>query len=408
MKRQLLVLLTTILSFNCYSQITFEEGYYIDNTNQKINCLIKNIDWANNPTEFQYKLSANSEPITQTLSSVKEFGINNVSKYVKRSVKIDRSSDKINHISIYKNPEFKDEELFLKVLVEGKTTLYQYIDGNLTRYFYEKNDSNIEQLIFKLYKKNVNKIYENNRYKQQLWMEFKCPKFTMSKIERLNYAKKDLVNFFVEYNNCNDQEYVNFEAKQKRDLFNLTIRPRLNSSSLTIENSVSSSRNTDFDNEMGVSLGIEAEYIFPFNKNKWSFIIEPSYQNYKSEKTTETENISGGVTIANIDYQSIEVPIGVRHYFFLNNNSKIFVNASYVFDFYSKSPIEFTRKDGSSLYSLNIETRNNTAYGVGYNYKKYSIELRYQSPRKILDDFNYYNWSSKYKSISIILGYSIF
>ena len=82
MKKQLLFLLITILSFNCYSQISFEKGYYIDNSNQKTNCLIKNIDWKNNPTQFEYKLSENSESKKKTIESIKEFGINNISKYI--------------------------------------------------------------------------------------------------------------------------------------------------------------------------------------------------------------------------------------------------------------------------------------------------------------------------------------
>ena len=61
MKIKLLFLFTTIFTFNCYSQISFENGYFIDNNNQKINCLIKNLDWEKNPTEFKYKLSESSE-----------------------------------------------------------------------------------------------------------------------------------------------------------------------------------------------------------------------------------------------------------------------------------------------------------------------------------------------------------
>jgi hypothetical protein len=76
MKKQLLFLLTAILSFNCYSQISYEKGYYIDNMNQKTNCLIKNIDWITNPTEFEYKLSENSESKKATIKSIKEFGPN--------------------------------------------------------------------------------------------------------------------------------------------------------------------------------------------------------------------------------------------------------------------------------------------------------------------------------------------
>ncbi|WP_299006956.1 autotransporter outer membrane beta-barrel domain-containing protein [uncultured Tenacibaculum sp.] len=215
------------------------------------------------------------------------------------------------------------------------------------------------------------------------------------------------MRFFTEYSKCHNNELINFEPKQKRDLFNLTIRPRINSSSLTIQNSVSNSRNIDFENKIGFGFGLEAEFILPFNKNKWAITIEPTYQSFKSEKTTNVNNVSGGVLIANVDYSSIEVPVGLRHYFFLNNNSKIFINASYIFDISSKSSIEFTRDDGSNLNSLEIETRNNLAMGIGYKHNnKYSLEARFQTNREILGNYSF--WSSNYKTLSIIFGYSFF
>ena len=59
MKKKLFFLLTIILSLNSYSQVSFEKGYHIDNNDQKISCLIKNLDWKNNPTKFEFKLSEN-------------------------------------------------------------------------------------------------------------------------------------------------------------------------------------------------------------------------------------------------------------------------------------------------------------------------------------------------------------
>ena len=407
MKKQLVFLVTTILSFNCYSQITFEKGYFIDNTNQKTNCLIKNIDWNNNPTEFEYKLSENSISKMATIKSIKEFGIDHFSKYVRSTVNIDRSSKSLNNLSYDKKPTFKEEELFLKVLVEGKATLYQYIDRDLKRYFYSKENFNIEQLIFKSYKTTDNKVGKNNKFKQQLWVDLKCPNFKKSKIENLDYIKNELIIFFVEYNKCNDQEYVNFESKPKRDLFNLTIRPRINSSSLAMQNFYINSEDIVFENKTEFGSGLEAEFILPFNKNKWAFTIEPTYQSYKSEKTTNENIVSGEILKANVDYSSIEVPVSLRHYLFLNNSSKIFINASYVFDLSSKSSIEYIINDSSNLNSLQIITRNNLAIGIGYKQNdKYSLEVRYQTNREILG--NYLFWSSKYKTFSIIFGYSLF
>ncbi|MDO6812037.1 outer membrane beta-barrel protein [Tenacibaculum soleae] len=395
MKKQLLFLLITILSFNCYSQISFEKGYYIDNSNQKTNCLIKNIDWKNNPTQFEYKLSENSESKKKTIESIKEFGINNISKYVRSIVNIDRSSEDIKKLSYDRNPIFKEEKLFLKVLIEGKANLYLLEDGNLRRFFFNKENSAIEQLIFKSYKTPNNQIGKNNRFKNQLWNNLKCPNLKINKVENLSYQKNDIVDFFVEYNECNGEKNTNYEEKQKKDLFNLSIRPGFNNSSLSVQNSIYSSRDTDFDNEFGFRFGIEAEFIMPFNKNKWSLIIEPTYQYYKSEKETRNRNVKA-------DYKSIEIPVGIRHYFFLNENSKMFVNGSFIFDFSNNSIVDY-----SIGTDLEIKTRNNFAFGIGYRYNdKYSLELRYQTSREVLSD--YIAWSSDYNTFSVIFGYSFF
>ena len=379
MKIKLIFLFTTIFTFNCYSQISFENGYYIDNDNQKINCLIKNLDWEKNPTEFKYKLSENSELNEKTIKSVKEFGINNASKYVRSSVKIDRSSNDDNELDNERRPTFKEEELFLKVLVEGKSTLYSYVDDRLIRYFYSIEKSNIEQLVFKRYITPEYNFGTNNRFRNQLWKNLKCTDIKLNRIEKLKYRKSDLVNFFVAYNNCNNQEYTNFEEKQKKDLFNLTIRPRLNSSSF--ESRLS---NTNVNNGIDLAIGIEAEFILPFNNNKWSFIIEPTYPSFTVEKSTI------GSLDDEINYSTIECNAGVRHYFFLNDNSKIFINTSFIYD--------LRINESTNLTTIYI------AFGLGYKYNdKYSIELRHQTPRQLGAGIDV-----DAKTLSIIFGYSLF
>ncbi len=402
-----LSLLTIVISANCYSQILYEEGYYINSADQKINCLIKNIDWKNNPTGFTYKRTKNSKPEKATIKSVKEFGVFNTSKYVRVVLNVDRSSDNVNDLSRYKKPIFKEEELFLKVLVEGKSNLYEYVDGNLKRYFYKEENSSIEQLVFKRYRTSQNNIGSNTRFRQQLWNEMKCPSFDIDRIQRIGYNKNDLVKFFVEYTQCNKGESVNYGKKPKKDLFNLTLRPRLNNSSLTIRNSSRDSRNTDFGNEIGLGAGIEAEFILPFNKNKWSIIVEPTYQYFNSKKPTNNIDEFRGNLVADVNYKSIEFPVGLRQYFFLNDKSKFFVNASYLIDLSFNSSITITSENGSELDPVEIDSRNNLAFGVGYKYNdKYSFEINYQTNREILS--NYALWSSNYQKLSVVLGYSIF
>ena len=406
MKKNLIVLLLIVLSLNSYSQIEFEKGYIIYNGGNKENCLIKNVDWKNNPTEIEYKTLYTYKVKIATLDDILEFGIDNYSKYIRATVNIDRSSDNINLMSKNRKPDFEEETLFLKTLVEGKASLYEYTDSNLIRYFFSLDNQPIKQLVYKPFRTSDDLIRINELYKQQLFNNLKCLDIPLGKIKNLSYKKKELINIFVDYNRCKNSDFVNFNKKTKKDFFNLSVRVGLNRSSLSVQNWVSNSRDVDFDNELGLRIGAEAEFILPFNKNKWGIIIEPTYQQYKSTKITNNSNVSGGELVSIADYKSIEIPLGLRYYFFLKNKSKLFINVSYIFGSSLNSTIAFNKKDGTNINSLEIETGNNLAFGFGYNTNEYSLELRVQTAREVLN--NYVYWRSDYKTVSIIFGYNIF
>jgi hypothetical protein len=379
-------------SIDCNSQISYVKGYYINDSNQKIDCLIRNIDWKNNPKEFEYKISEQTKKETLTIESVKEFGIDNVSKYIRFDVDIDRSSNYLNLLNNDKGPKFKNEKLFLKVLIEGEASLFKYKDNSVTRYFYQTSLLGVNQLIFKQYKTPENKIKTNNEFRRQLYNNLKCSDISMADIKSIDYSKKALLKIFKKYNNCNNLGFINFEKKVKSDLFNLNVRPGFNSSSLVINNRYLSPQSKDYGNELTFRIGLEFEFIMKFNKNKWAVIVEPTYQYFKAENKAIT-NLSN----TNIDYKSIELPIGVRHYLFLNNNSKIFINGSFISDFVLNSKVR----------NLDLNTSINFGMGVGYNYNNtYSLEFRYQTSRNLAK--NYVLRNSDYKTISLIFGYTLF
>ena len=88
-------------------------------------------------------------------------------------------------------------------------------------------------------------------------------------------------------------------------------------------------------------------------------------------------------------------------YFFLNEDSKIFLNAAYLLGIPRSSIINFEKSD-----DLLIKARPNFVFGLGYNFKnKFSVEFRGGAPREILGRYSF--WDSKYRKFSIILGYYI-
>lgn len=395
--KSILITILSIISFNCYSQTKYENGYYINNNDEKIACFILNNDWLNNPTEISLKYSENEPSKTETIESIKEFGINGKIKYQRYNVNIDRSSNLLASLDHKRNPVFKEEQLFLKVLIEGRANLYSYNSSNIQKFFFNIDSSRIEQLIYKSYLTNDNQIIKNNDFKQQIVSNLKCASISINEIQNIEYTSNKLINLFIEYNKCVNSQFSNYTVKEKKETFHLYLKAGLKSSSLEIKNSVSNLKNTDFGNKLGIKAGIEAEFILPFNNSKWGLLVEPTYQNFNSK--IETTDLT-----SEVDYKSIEVPFGVRHYMFINENSRLFVNGLIIMDFDLNSKFDFKRQWESSL---DIKSSSNLAFGFGYNYdEKYSIELRYHSSRDLLT--NYVAWDTKYNSLSLLFGYSLF
>lgn len=402
----MILVLVIFISSHSFSQIIFEDGYFINNSNEKVYCLIKNIDWNENPTEFEYMLSQNTNVIKESIENVKEFGVNGVSKHIRAIVKIDDSSDNLFNMTSDKNPNFKEKTIFLKVVIDGNVSLYQYKKEDLTRFFYSLNGTDINQLVYKRYL-SENKIEQNNYFKQQIFNDLKCNSIELSSIENLRYTVSHLKKIFIKFNGCNNSNYINYGSNQKKDLFNLSIKPGINNSKLTISNDLLNIGNIEFNNTINIRIGFEAEFIFAFNKNKWGIILNPNFQNFKSEKTIKYESIEGKILYLIVNYKSLELPIGVRHYYFLNDNSKIFTDISYVLNFSKNSLINFKSADGSDYKTLEITPRANLALGLGYKYNnKYSLGIRYQTSRNILG--NYRIWESNYTTTSLVFGYSLF
>lgn len=402
MKKYLLLFALTVISFAANSQTTYKSGYFIDNNDQKTDCLIKNLDWKNNPTEFEYKQHAGSDIKKGTIATVKEFVLFNSSKYIRRTVDMDRSRGTLGNMNSSRNPIFKKEQLFLQVLIDSKASLYLYQEGSLQRFFYQDAEGPIKQLIHKKYRTDDNFVGENNLFRQQLLNELNCQGFSEKQMDNLEHSKGQLVNYFMRYNECVDSKIQTYETQHKKKLFNLNFRAGLNSTSLAIDNLSSGpsgidNRITAFDTENGLRIGFEAEFVMGFNNNKWALIFEPTYQYYKTEKQLP-------ILSAVLDYTTIEMPVGLRHYIFFNDKSKLFVNASIVLVLSS---------DLSIIYEPNAKdlednrSNPNLAFGVGYNHNnKYNLEFRIHNNRQVMAQSK--SWKTDYSVMSVILGYTLF
>ncbi len=414
MTGRIFIVLVLGVVLNSFSQIKFEKGYFIDNAGIKTECFIKNKDSQDNPKEFEYKTTLDSDSEIKTIQTVKEFAVLGESLYKRFEVSIDLSKDNINKLRTDKEPKYEKRTLFLKVLTQGDAVLYEYTENNITRFLYSIQDSAIKQLVYKRYLQG-SKIATNNHFRQQLWSDLRCEAISMNQVEKIDYYKKELKRYFIKYNSCKNPDFK-LEKREKTPGvgFKLSIRPGINFSQVTLDDNVTANTTEviDYGSKTLARVGLKLEYVFPFNRNKWALFVEPTYR-YYVVKDKEVSYIPTSVVfdkaIVSIDYKSIELPIGIQHSFFLNDRSKIFINGALVVDFAFNSKINLDIENLVSVLDLDITSGTSLAFGIGYSFKdKYSIELRHLTNRNLLDN-GIPAVKAEYKGTpSIIFGYTIF
>lgn len=380
-------ILLFITSFS-FGQISYEKGYYIDNDNIRTECFIKNLDWKNNPTRFSAKYDYNAErPDNLNINNVLEFGIYGKSIFVRKVVNIDRSSEDINKLNEEKEPVWKQEKLFLRILISGKASLYLYRDGSLNRYFYSNSDTSVIQLVYKKYRmKNV--IAYNNKFRQQLWVDVRCPEASISSVENLAYTERNLVQYFEKYNSCFGETTMGRIDSIKREIYSLKIAPGLNVNSLSTEYYSVISTDLLENSKNSFCIGLESEILLPYNNNKWGLLFAPTFQQLYSKEVIRAKTKT-------IEFRSIEFPIGVRHYMLMNSKSRMYLTALYI-----------------SGLIINLNSNVNTSaksvysFGSGFEIGRASLEIRYATKRDIRS--NNLDWRSEYSALSFYLGYKIY
>ena len=382
-----------------FSQILFEKGYFIDNKGNKIECLIKNVDWVDNPDQFEYKINIESKSKIAKIENVQEFEIYNFSKFKRFFIELDLTNYNSNKLNEKRKTILKKDTVFLKYLIDGKVSLFLYsmANGTLNRFFISKNYQDPQPLIYNRFVDNNLKIHEDKQYLQFLWNNFRCGNITKEKIERIKYNDKDLTNFITDYIKCKDFSFVNYRKKPKREIFHSGIRAGINYSWLVID--VQDNKLNDFEKKLGVGLGLDFEFVLPFNKNKWTIFLQPYYQNYKSEVINQRIFIYDTIySHDKVVYNSIEIPLGLRYYMFLNKRDRIFVEAAYSYNIAFDSFIDFEKRN-----DLDINPNPNLSIGAGIKKYNFTVLFKYSFNRNVLSDYPF--WYSNYNYLSFNVGY---
>ncbi|RNC85529.1 MAG: hypothetical protein ED557_01790 [Balneola sp.] len=414
MKKTSLFILLLLISYPLVAQNVFEVGYYIDNDDNIVPGLILNLDWRSNPSEIRFKKDSLAQEMVLSLDELNGFEIYDYGKFLKFSVEIDRSSENKSNLSDSPTPLFNSETILLKSLAEGAISLYSYQDGNLQRFFIKKRNGDIEQLVFRFFTRG-SRVITDDSFKQQLISEFGCSLNSQNVLEETDYKKGDLINLVIEENACMGDVSTIYTYKRDYKKFRLTIKPGVSISNLKFDTMsglfIRTRYTSDFDNNLVLNLGTEAEFILPYANGAWSITFQASYHQFEFEDTFEV--ISQEREVA-IDYKALELELGMRYNYILNEKSRIYLSPYlvYGFDFNSKITIspELPTLDLVSLSTIEINPQPSFKIALGFAFKKINFESSYSFRKELLENENSngYVFDAENSLLNFSIGYSIF
>lgn len=293
-------------------------------------------------------------------------------------------------------------------MVDGEADLLLYKNGSFRRYFFRVGDNPVKQLVYKEYLTEIGDIAINDSFKQQLWENLQCGATGINDINAVDYQAKDFVPFFIEFNKCRKSVFNSYYSVPKGK-FSFRIKAGAGLSSFALGKTLTG-RQLEFDQSIETRIGAEVEYLFPFNKNKWGFFAEGTYRSFKYEK--EIKEVFPGDLL--IKYSSVELLLGLRHYLFLNEDMKMFLNGGVLIDIpVNENLIILNTGRGMDPQIPEFISETNIALGAGLEIlDRISVEVRYLSRKitgaKVVPNTYNLDFQSRYSSVSLVLGYRIF
>lgn len=272
LKSGLLLLFYFLVIFQLSAQKKIEKGYIINLEGDTIRGLILDKDKRLNPKNIAY--SGGGVEKTYFPEDILEFAVNN---QIFQSFKIeyDTSKFRTNDLTVYNEPLWKQEVVFLQLLVKGELDLYSLTDHVGKNHFFIKseNDDVPKELLLIRYKKGTD-IATITRYRNVLRRYMDSAPQLYERIQKVAYNEAALRKLFVMYNE--HKNHFDYQHIPKKIKLKFSVSGGLTSMKVT------DTKEAVFSNNHGVSGGIAMEVIFPKNKRKWSLYNELGHRGYKT------------------------------------------------------------------------------------------------------------------------------
>ncbi|MEM0542061.1 hypothetical protein WFZ85_05505 [Flavobacterium sp. j3] len=404
-----------VVPFFVFSQKKFSPGYYIDQNNVKNEGFIEDRVPSNNPVRIFFKTSFDSPSGEVLIANIKEFKISSDYKYVRYDVEYDYDQTaERDALTIFgAEPNLKSKSVLLKVLVEGKISLYKAtIDDEVFYYIKGENDVKPELLVYRKYNLE-NKIRENNAYRKTLFEKMESDIISMNDVFKLKYDEKSLVPVFIKYNKNNNslvEQNIDINREKNKFYYKVLIGTSSFTSTYGFNNRFDLKSDNNFVNPM---IGFELSNVLGTNSKRAEIFGRLFYQQASifSEFTTTPPFFFPDIDMSS-NFSSLNLSAGYRHAFFKTERNKFFVDGSMGLSSIINGEVNIKtfNRDQILIGEGIIEDFSLQLFftvGCGYTMNnRYSINLEYSFPKNYLNQYGPLQ-NGGFSSLNLIFTYTL-
>ena len=381
--------LFAVLFFSIQAMAQDQPGYYITSDGQRTEGFFKTSNFYD-ATTLDFRKADEAEFTRLITDNILEYGINGQFRFRKFSV--DNSA------------------LFLNVVIEGNATLYSYSNKNIIYYYTVsgKQEQPVKLEVVEARGKQARKA-ENNKFREQLKQDVSCPNNTIN-FDRLQYKESDLDEVFTQYNQCTGATQVTYKnSTAKVTPVYFTLVAGLHNMNYNIDN-----MSTPYEDSNTLSAGLGVEGAYRFGKTGLEGFARLEFEHFSTSIKKNFPQPTGGYEINYFDINTtvVDLFVGPRYNFVLNDNNKLFIDASFgvsvPFGDMSESTelVEGTNVTLLSREKHDLDTAVCGNFGIGYAYSnKYGIAIRYETNREFFNNDNT-GYTGQFSRIGVNLRYT--
>lgn len=411
MKKKLLlvfVFLNTLICFAQSNKIQFEYNKQIVSGKLKTSL--------NNLRDYIVVKNDNNEELNFNIAQIKDIQINDesfIAANVLNDATLTKNIDLLDHLS---EPNYKENWLLLKVIVNGDYNLYQYSSSIFSQFYYKDSNTNeIKPLVYKEYIIGSS-VKKNNHFRSQLRKDIPLYYYVFNDYEKLEYKYDDLLKYFNKLNGY--EENVGVKKTNVKLSVLVGLANNFHKELYFADTAIKRLYLNDYELEKKSPLffGVSGEVFLDKNELNAIF-IDLGFMHYKTSYYLDYYNsVASNIKF---EYKSniMMVNFGYKRYFNISSNSKIYASASLSpnFFFTSKNQVSYDFFDSGydglgnyyeETYNLSVKRHKNSSnlgvrFSMGYKFKNhYFAEVNYRKGA----NSEYVNFS--HEITSFVLGYT--